>query len=46
MEKFEYGIEVNGTVIAKFLHSYDRDVSQEALAEEFDDAEFLSINTD
>lgn len=37
MEKFEYGIEVNGTVIAKFLYEHDRDTAQEALADDFED---------
>ena len=46
MEEFKYGIEVNGVVIAKFVHEYDRDASQDTLAEEFEDAEFLSVNID
>ncbi len=47
MEEFKYGIEVNGVIIAKFVHAFDRDTSQEALANEFEERDmFLSVDID
>ena len=47
MEEFKYGIEVNGVVIAKFVHAFDRDISQEALANEFEERDmFLAVDID
>jgi len=36
-----YKIEVNGVVIAAFVNEYDRDVSQEALADAFEDTDMF-----
>ena len=41
-EEFEYGIEANGKIIAKFLYEFDRDIAQEALAVEFEDTDVFS----
>ena len=46
MEEFKYGIETNGVIIAKFLHEHDRDVSQDTLAEEFEDCIFSPVDMD
>ncbi len=42
MEELEYGIEVNGKTIAKFLYEFDRDLALEALVVEFEDTDVFS----
>ena len=43
MENFEYGIALEGKIIAKFVYETDRDYSMDALAEMFDDYKFDAV---
>ena len=42
MDELRYKIKIDGVVIAAFLNEYDRNVSLDTLAEEFDDYEFTA----
>ncbi len=46
MDAFDYKIVTDGKVIATFLVEYDRDISMDALQENFPDAEFITINSE